>query len=65
MAGDAAHYFDPNDPESFAAAIDDFLTHSEQQTALRAKGLNRASQFNTSTFVRRHVDLYKEFAERS
>jgi len=65
VAGDAASYFDPYNPAGLAATIDDFLTHPEQHAAFRAKGLDRASQFNTSTFVRRHLDIYKEFSDLS
>jgi glycosyltransferase involved in cell wall biosynthesis len=63
VAGDAAPYFDPSSAASLAATIDDLESNSEQQALLRRKGLARSKQFTISTFERRHVDLYQEFAE--
>ena len=57
VLGDACRYFDPNDPETIAAAT---LAVLADAGALSAKGLEHARHFTWDKCARRHDDVYEE-----
>jgi glycosyltransferase involved in cell wall biosynthesis len=59
VGGDAVVYFDPEDPEELAGAIERVLSSEELQLSLKAKGLERAKQFTWEESTRKHVELYQ------
>ncbi len=59
VGGDAVVYFNPEDPEELAGAIERVLSSKELQSSLRAKGLERAKQFTWEESTRKHVELYQ------
>jgi glycosyltransferase involved in cell wall biosynthesis len=56
VAGDAAVYFDPDDPESIAAGVREAIARGG------ASGLARAAQFSWDETARRHDAVYRELA---
>jgi glycosyltransferase involved in cell wall biosynthesis len=60
VCGDAAVLFDPNDPESIAAAV---LEADARSDELREKGLARASEFTWEASARGHDEVYGAAAE--
>lgn len=61
IAGEAAEYFDPHDPESIAAAIETVLLSSDHWRELQMLGLQRAGQFTREDFAERHLSVYRDF----
>jgi glycosyltransferase involved in cell wall biosynthesis len=59
VGGDAVVYFDPEDPEELAGAIEQVLSSKELQLSLSAKGLERAKRFTWEESTRKHVELYQ------
>ncbi len=57
VCGDAASYFDPESPESIAAAVAGVLADPEPW---RARGLERAGQFTWAASARLHEHAYRE-----
>jgi glycosyltransferase involved in cell wall biosynthesis len=60
VGGDAVVYFDPENPEELAEAIERGLGSSELQQDLKTRGLERAQQFTWEESTRKHVELYRE-----
>lgn len=58
VAGDAASYFDPNDPDSLIQALDGLLAESVRGLAVR-EGHARALEFSWGNSAQRLVDLYR------
>jgi len=61
VSGDAAVYFDPNNPSELAVCILDVLASDQKQSEMRMLGLVRAKQFQWSDCVRKHHDVYQKF----
>jgi len=59
VGGNAVVYFDPEDPEELAEAMERVLGSSELQRDLRAKGMTRARQFTWEESTGKHVELYQ------
>lgn len=59
VAGDAALYFDPEDPTDMARAMSEFL-HSDQSQDLRRKGLERARLFDWNKAALESEQVYAE-----
>jgi len=57
ICGDAARYFDPNDPQDIAAAALEVMTSPEE---LVKRGLARSRGFSWDESARRHDDVYEE-----
>jgi glycosyltransferase involved in cell wall biosynthesis len=57
ICGDAARFFDPEDPVEIAAAVRDVLDDPEPW---RARGFARAAQFTWERSARAHEDVYRE-----
>jgi glycosyltransferase involved in cell wall biosynthesis len=60
VLGDAAQYIDSEDPAAIAAGIAHILTDREARTALREKGLRRASQFSWEACARGTLGVYRK-----
>ena len=60
VAGDAALYFDPHEPNAIAQAILKLLEDREIRKALVSKGLERAARFSWEETARRTAALYRE-----
>lgn len=66
VAGDAATYFDPDDPDDIARAIREALGESpERRRALVEAGRARAASFTWAACARRTLDAFSEVAERA
>jgi glycosyltransferase involved in cell wall biosynthesis len=61
VGGDAVVYFDPENLEELAGAMERVLGSTELQHELRTKGLERAKQFSWEESTRKHADLYRRF----
>ena len=61
VAGDAAVYFDPDDPGDLARAIERLVHSGDLRESLRVKGLQRARQFTWQEFTRKHIEIYYRF----
>lgn len=59
VGGDAVVYFDPENPEELADAMERVLGSRELQQELRARGLERSKQFSWEESTRKHADLYR------
>ncbi len=62
VAGDAAFYVDPEDPESAAQAMKRAF---EMAPGLSEAGLRNAARFDTSTMINSYVALYGKIREES
>lgn len=60
VAGDAALYFDPRNPDSIADAILRLYSDPVLAPQLRAAGRKRLNQFSWTQAARKTVDLYRE-----
>jgi glycosyltransferase involved in cell wall biosynthesis len=58
VAGDAALMFDPSDERAIAAAMERLLTDDAEAERLRARGLERASQFTWERTARLTLESY-------
>jgi glycosyltransferase involved in cell wall biosynthesis len=65
VAGDAAVYFDPEDPEDLAESIERLGHSSDLRESLKVKGLQRAKQFTWQEFTRKHIEVYYRFLVRN
>jgi glycosyltransferase involved in cell wall biosynthesis len=59
VAGEAALMFDPRDEAAIAAAMERLLTDEAEVERLRARGLERASQFTWERTARLTLDSYE------
>jgi glycosyltransferase involved in cell wall biosynthesis len=64
VCDDAALPFDPEDPESIAAAIDRVTSDESLRSSLRTRGLERASAFTWKASAERHRAIYERAAQR-
>src|SRR5256714_4723842 len=62
VAGEAAVLFDPFDTNSLVDALQRLLRDPECRATLRAKGLQRASEFSWKTTARLTLEVYKRAA---
>lgn len=62
IAGDAARYFDPDDPDSIREAVDVLLRDEEARRDLVAKGHARLGQFTWSETARQTKAVYRSLA---
>jgi len=61
VAGDAAIYLEPDDPESMASAIMKVVSDAELRQQLIRRGLERAAIFNWGESATRLVNAYERF----
>lgn len=59
VAADAAVYFDPEDDESIANAVERVLTDNQLRESLRKKGTERLSQFSCDKTARQTLAVYQ------
>lgn len=64
IGGDAALYFNLDNPTSLIDQINSILTNNELKTNLIAKGRIRASLFNWNTSINKHIQVYQNCIER-
>jgi glycosyltransferase involved in cell wall biosynthesis len=64
IGGDAAVYFDPENPEDMAGRIVEVLTDEALRDALRRKGPSRAAEFRWDRTAGRTLDFYREVHSR-
>jgi len=60
VAGDAALYFDPSEPDSIASAIESVVFSAEQSASLRRAGTERVGEFGWERCVDRTLAVYNE-----
>lgn len=60
VAGDAALYVDPHDPEQLGMEIERLVSDRELQTQLRTKGFERVKQFTWERAAQDTLNLYKD-----
>src|SRR5438552_4454962 len=60
VAGDAAHFFDPQDSADLAQAVERVLGDPARRETLRKRGLERARVFAWEDCARNHRKLYAE-----
>ena len=60
IAGDAALYFDPYDPQDMAAKLDKVLTSATLRKKLVSKGLKRVKDFSWEKMARETLAVYKK-----
>ena len=60
--GDAAEYFEPEDPDDFAERLKALLAEPERRAALEAAGRERAATFSWDATARATADVYREVA---
>ena len=63
VAGNAAEYFDPNNIESIAAAMDRLLHSDSERQKLRQAGFANAKQFTWSACAHRHLEIYRQYCQ--
>jgi alpha-1,3-rhamnosyl/mannosyltransferase len=59
VAGEAAVYFTPTDPEHIAAVLQTTLTDPDLLQSLRLRGLERAGQFSWQSTARQIIQVYR------
>jgi glycosyltransferase involved in cell wall biosynthesis len=65
VAGEAATYVDPENPETAAAAIEAMLgEHDVEKRARVTSGLLRAARFSVGAMARNYVSIYQQALER-
>ncbi|MBC8152268.1 MAG: glycosyltransferase family 4 protein [Bacteroidetes bacterium] len=57
---EAALYFDPNDRESIATAVDALITGSDRRDQLISRGTTRLGSFSWQKTINETVDVYKQ-----
>jgi glycosyltransferase involved in cell wall biosynthesis len=60
VCGEAARYFDPDEPEEIAAAVEDVLADPE---AWSARGIAHAAGFTWERSAALHEDVYRELLD--
>jgi glycosyltransferase involved in cell wall biosynthesis len=65
IAGEAAAYFDPLDPESIRATVAAVLKDSGRRARLVGAGLERAARFTWDSSARKALRLYGELSGAS
>lgn len=63
VAGDAAGFVNPRDPDAIAKAVDRVLADKAYAEELRRRGARRAAQFSWTTAAQRTLDLFASLAE--
>jgi len=61
VAGDAAEYFSPSDPESIGTAIETVVLSSDRWNDLQQAGYARAARFPWRDCAEHHVPVYRRF----
>lgn len=60
IAGDAAIYFDPDEPEAMARLLERAAADSDLREALRARGFARVQQFSWRRTAEETADVYRQ-----
>ena len=62
VAGDAAHYFDPQQPEQIASILDRLWSDETERAALTQAGRRRWPMFSWEETARRTIETYRRVA---
>lgn len=60
VCGEAALYFDPQDPQDLARSVDRLLVDARKREELRRRGLEQAAAFTWDACARAHLDVIRE-----
>ena len=60
LCGDAAAYFDPNEPEALRHALEELLGDSARRERMAARGRRWASRFSWERTARETAAVYRE-----
>jgi len=60
VGGEAAEYFDPEQPDDLARAIEDVIFSHERQECLRRLGYERASEFTWRRTAEKTLEVYRK-----
>jgi glycosyltransferase involved in cell wall biosynthesis len=61
VCGSAAHYFNPEDPQSIAKAVTEVLTKTELRDRLIHSGYAQLRKFSWERMAKQTLDVYKKF----
>jgi glycosyltransferase involved in cell wall biosynthesis len=61
VGGSAATYFDPEDPDSIAAAIRSLMESADRWKKQQQLGFENISRFSWSTCAERHLEVYRRY----
>jgi glycosyltransferase involved in cell wall biosynthesis len=64
ICGDAARYFDPEDPSAIADAMVAAATDDGVRADLIARGLSRVKEFTWEKCARKHREVFEAAAHR-
>ncbi|CAH0356893.1 glycosyltransferase family 1 protein [Sphingobium sp. CECT 9361] len=64
IAGDAATYFDPHDPDEMGEVISKLFDAPEQRFALTRVGVQRSRDFSWSKSAAQHLKFYQEIVQQ-
>ena len=59
VAGDAAEYFNPNEPESIREVMDRLLSDADRRQELRVRGREREKMFSWQRCAEETLDFYR------
>ena len=59
VAGDAAEYFDPSEPESICEVMDRLLSDADRRQELRVEGREREKMFSWQRCAEETLDFYR------
>lgn len=59
LAGEAALYFDPGDPEELARRIEEMVSHEAERKKMTETGRRRAGQFCWRRHVAKLVEVFE------
>jgi glycosyltransferase involved in cell wall biosynthesis len=60
VGGDAAQYFDPEDPSSLVTALSEVLNNNDAADHMRKRGLERVKLFSWDDTARKTLETYKK-----
>jgi glycosyltransferase involved in cell wall biosynthesis len=63
ILGDAAFFFEPNDPRSFETAVKEVWQNEVLRAQLREKGYRQAEKFSWRTMAQKTLDIYQEITK--
>lgn len=63
VGGDAAEYFDPNQPNELAAKLRYVLSSAERRDEMYTKGLAQARRFSWRAAAQKHVEVYQRILQ--
>lgn len=59
VAGDAALYFDPDDPEELMLCLQRIAESTELRQSMRERGFRQSQRFSGQEAIRKHLEVYR------